>query len=73
MRQQRDVVLVRVVLVQEVIDALEQVLEPQQRAHALAQGILVADHDAGPAAAGCGLLARSIQQNPKKIKGLVRG
>jgi hypothetical protein len=37
-------VLVRVVLVEKVVDALEQVLEPQQRAYALAQWILVADH-----------------------------
>ena len=42
--QQRDVVFVRIVLVQEIIDALEQILEPQQGAHALAQRILVTDH-----------------------------
>ena len=43
-REQRDMMLVRVVLVQEVVDALEHILEPQQRAHTLAQGVLVADH-----------------------------
>jgi hypothetical protein len=47
-RKQRDMVLVRVVLVQEIVDALEQVLEPQQRAHALAQWMLVADHIRAP-------------------------
>ena len=43
-REQRDVVLLRFVLVQKIIDALEEILEPQQRAHALAQWIFVADH-----------------------------
>jgi len=43
-REQRDVMVVMLVLLQEMFDALKQVLKAQQRPHALTQRILVADH-----------------------------
>ena len=70
-RKQRDVVLVRVVLVQEIVDALEQILEPQQRAHALAQWILVADH-VGVAGHSRGWRLRlKYSPKPEKNKGFI--
>jgi hypothetical protein len=42
----------RIVLGQKVLDALVQILQPQQRAYAFAERVLVADHGSRPPIAG---------------------